>query len=103
MFRTSQTTTTTGIYRTTWNKTTSLHDVIVEGVVTATGRARSIIEDRYDRAHARSLRDLFDADDTSVPSTGVVKFVVAACTVSVHSDGRLIVEPPDSIHHGTST
>ncbi|WP_323676270.1 HalOD1 output domain-containing protein [Halorubellus sp. PRR65] len=103
MSHTTQPTTATERYHTTWDDTTSLHDSVAETVATATDSARSVVEDEYDRAHARSIRDLFDAETTAVPSTGVVKFVVAACTVSVHSDGRLVVDPPDGPHHDTTT
>jgi len=93
MSRTTQHTTMTDTrYHATWNDTTALYDTIVETVATATNTARSTVEAQYDPAHARSLRDLFDAKHP-VPATGVVKFVVAACTVTVHSDGRLVVEP----------
>jgi hypothetical protein len=86
-------------YLTDWNDPTTLYETVVEAVASVTGRARSTIGAEYDHAHARTLRDLFDPDAETRPSTGVVKFVVASCTVSVHSDGRFVVEPPDSIAH----
>jgi hypothetical protein len=103
MSQTNQTTTVPDAYRTTWNDTNDLYAAIVETVGTATDLASSTIVEQYDRAHARALRDLFDGDGGSVTATGVVKFVVGTCTVSVHSDGRLVVEPPDETHDGTST
>ena len=104
MSRTTQNTTkTTANYLTNWSDINSLYETIIEAVATRADTARSTIRMEYDPAHAHSLRELFDGETTDTPSTGVIKFVVAACTVSVHSDGRLIVEPPDTGHHDTTS
>ncbi|QGN07233.1 hypothetical protein Hrd1104_07900 [Halorhabdus sp. CBA1104] len=88
-----------GRYLTRWGAETPLYEAVTDAVSAVTGDARSAVASRYDRAHAVALSQLFgEDDDPSTPSTGVVKFLVSECVVSVHSDGRLAVSPADRDH-----
>ena len=79
-----------------WGDETPLYEAVTDAVSTVTGDARSAVASRYDRAHAFALSQLFGSDDAPpTPSTGVVKFPVSECVVSVHSDGRLSVSLAD--------
>ncbi|WP_115864410.1 HalOD1 output domain-containing protein [Halorussus litoreus] len=85
-----------GRYLSRWGDETPLYEAVTDAVSTVTGDARSAVASRYDRAHAFALSQLFGGDDEpSTPSTGVVKFPISECVVSVHSDGRLSVSPAD--------
>ena len=83
-----------GHYLTRWGDETPLYEAVTDGVSTVTGDARSAVAARYDRAHALALSRLFGGEsESATPSTGVVKFVISECVVSVHSDGQLSVSP----------
>jgi hypothetical protein len=85
-----------GRYLARWGNETPLYEAVTDAVSTVTGDARSAVASRYDRAHAFALSQLFGgADGPSTPSTGVVKFVLSECVVSVHSDGQLSVSLAD--------
>jgi len=85
-----------GRYLAHWGNETPLYDAVTDAVSTVTGDTRSAVASRYDQAHAFALSQLFGEEDgASPPSTGVVKFIVSECVVSVHSDGRLLVNPTD--------
>ncbi|MDB2250056.1 MULTISPECIES: HalOD1 output domain-containing protein [Halorubrum] len=85
-----------GRYVARWGNETPLYEAITDAVSTVTGDARSAVASRYDRTHAFALSQLFGgADEASTPSTGVVKFVLSECVVSVHSDGQLSVSLAD--------
>ena len=87
---------TDGHYLAQWGEETPLYEAVTDAVSNVTGDARSAVASRYDRAHAFALSQLFGgADDSSTPSTGVVKFPISECVVSVHSDGRLSVSLAD--------
>lgn len=79
-----------------WGNETPLYEAVTDAVSTVTGDAHLTVASRYDREHAFALRKLFGAaDGASTPSTGVVKFVLSECVVSVHSDGQLSVRLAD--------
>jgi len=83
-----------GRYSARWGDETSLYDAVTDAVSTVTGDARSVVASQYDQAHAFALSQLFSGDDKALrptASTGVVKFIVSECVVSVHSDGQLFV------------
>lgn len=85
-----------GRYLARWGDETPLYEAVTDAVSTVTGDARSAVASRYDRAHALALSQLFGRDDAPpTPSTGVVKFPISECVVSVHSDGRLAVRLAD--------
>jgi hypothetical protein len=85
-----------GRYLARWGDETPLYEAVTGAVSTVTGDARSAVASRYDRAHAFALSQLFGGDDgPSTSSTGVVKFPISECVVSVHSDGRLWVSLAD--------
>ncbi|TKX46377.1 hypothetical protein EXE41_10235 [Halorubrum sp. SD690R] len=78
-----------------WDES-ALYEAVTEAVSNATGTARSTVASRYDRAHAAALSRLFgEGDGEATPSTGVVKFVLSECVVSVHSSGRISASPAD--------
>jgi len=79
-----------------WGDETSLYEAVTDAVSTVTGDARSTVASRYDKSHAYALSQLFGkVDGVSTPSTGVVKFVLSECVVSVHSHGELSVKLAD--------
>jgi len=85
-----------GRYLARWGNEIPLYEAVTGAVSTVTGDDHSAVASRYDRAHAFALSQLFGgADEASTPSTGVVKFVVSECVVSVHSDGQLSVSLAD--------
>jgi hypothetical protein len=85
-------------YLARWGDERSLHEAVSDAVSTVSGDARSTVASRYDRAHALALSRLFGHDDgASTPSTGVVKFALSECVVSVHSHGQLSVKPADHV------
>lgn len=85
-----------GRYLARWGKETPLYEAVTDAVSTVTGETRSAVASRYDRAHAFALSQLFGGvDGVSTSSTGVVKFVLSECVVSVHSDGQLSVSLAD--------
>jgi hypothetical protein len=89
-----------GRYLARWDNETSLYEAVTDAVSTVTGDARSAVASRYDRAHAFALSQLFGGvDEASTSSTGVVKFVLSECVVSVHSDGQLSVSLTDREHN----
>jgi hypothetical protein len=84
-----------GHYLTRWGDEKPLYEAVTDAVSTFTGDARSAVASKYDRAHAATLSQLFGGvDEPPTPSTGVVKFLISECVVSVHSDGRLAVSLP---------
>ena len=85
-----------GRYLARWGGETPLYEAVTNAVSIVTGDARSAVASRYDRAHASALSQLFGGDDDlSTSSTGVVKFPLSECIVSVYSDGRLSASPAD--------
>ena len=81
-----------GRYLARWGNVTPLYEAVTDAVSTVTGDARSVVTSRYDKAHAFAISQLFGGvNGTSTSSTGVVKFVLSECVVSVHSDGQLSV------------
>jgi hypothetical protein len=85
-----------GRYLTRWGRETPLYQAVTDAVSTVTGATRSTIASQYDQAHAFAVSRLFgEADEVSTSSTGVVKFVLSECIVSVHSDGQLSVRLAD--------
>lgn len=79
-------------YQARWGNETPLYETVTNAVSAVTGDARSVVASRYDRAHAFALSQLFGGvDEASTASTGVVKFMLSGCLVSVHSDGQLSV------------
>ena len=92
-----------GHYLARWGNETPLYDAVTDAVSTVTGDAHSAVASRYDRAHAFALSQLFGgADEASTPSTGVVKFVLSECVVSVHSDGQLSVSLADEAENNVT-
>jgi hypothetical protein len=86
-----------GRYLARWGDETPLYEAVTDAVSTVTGDSRATVVSRYDRGHASALSRLFGGvDGPPTPSTGVVKFLVLNCVVSVHSDGRLLVSLVDS-------
>ena len=93
-----------GRYLAHWGEETSLYEAVTDAVSTVSGEASSTVESQYDRAHAFALARLFGASDEGrSPSTGVVKFALAGCIVSVHSDGQLSVSPTDDTGYTQSS
>lgn len=85
-----------GRYLARWGDETPLYEAITDGVATVNDDPRSVVAAEYDRAHALALSRLFGAEtEPATPSTGVVKFVLSECVVSVHSDGQLSVSRAD--------
>jgi len=79
-----------------WDDESSLYEAVTDAVSSATGTARSTVASQYDRAHAVALSRLFGENEgTATPSTGVVKFVLSECVVSVHNSGQVSVSPVD--------
>lgn len=77
-----------------WDSTSSLYEAVTTAVSAVSGEARSAVASKYDETHASALSRLFgEGSDASASSTGVVKFVLSECVVSVHSDGQIAVDP----------
>lgn len=92
-----------GRYLDRWGDEAPLYEAVTDAVSTVTGDAPSEIASEYDQAHALALSQLFgDADNVSTPSTGVAKFVLSECIVSVHSDGRLLLRPANEVRHSAT-
>lgn len=85
-----------GRYHARWGDETGLYEAVTTGVSTVSGEARSAVASQYDKVHAFTLSQLFaGADEQQMPSTGVVKFLICECVVSVHSDGQLSISLAD--------
>lgn len=79
-----------------WNEAGSLRESIVEAVATATGTDATAVATDYGEDHSRTVERLFGgATDEDPQSYGVVRFTLAGSVVTVHSDGRLVVESAD--------
>jgi len=87
-------------YLARWGDETPLYEAVTDAVSAVSGDAHSAVAAQYDRAHAFALSQLF-GDDDDPSSTGVVKFAISECVVSVHSDGRLSVSPADGRRDAT--
>ena len=86
-----------------WNEAGSLRESIVEAVATATGTDATAVAADYGEDHSRTVERLFGgATDEEPQSYGVVRFTLAGSIVTVHSDGRLVVESADGGSAGRS-
>lgn len=79
-----------------WDEAGSLRESIVEAVATATGTNTTAVAADYGEDHSRTVERLFGGTTDEEPrSYGVIRFTLAGSTVTVHSDGRLVVESTD--------
>ena len=80
-----------------WDGATSLRESIIKAVATATGMEAETVAAHYGAEHSQTVERLFGdpvADESR--SYGLVRFVLYGSLVTVHSDGRLIVEFEDN-------
>ena len=79
-----------------WTEAGSLRESIVGAVAAATGTDATVVAADYREDHSRSVERLFGGATNDEPrSYGVVRFTLAGSVVTVHSDGRLVVESTD--------
>lgn len=79
-----------------WKEAGSLRESIVEAVATATDTDVTAVAADYGEDHSRTVERLFGGvTDEDPQSYGVVRFTLAGSVVTVHSDGRLVVESAD--------
>lgn len=79
-----------------WQDVGSLRESIVGAVAAATNTDATVVAADYGEDHSRSVERLFGgATDDEPRSYGVVRFTLAGSVVTVHSDGRLVVETAD--------
>lgn len=79
-----------------WTDAGSLRESIVGAVAAATNTDATAVAADYGEDHSRTVERLFGGATNDGPqSYGVVRFTLAGSVVTVHSDGRLVVESAD--------
>jgi len=78
-----------------WKGSESLNATIVTTVASVSGVEPTEMEPLYDRLDPDALAELFSPiqDGTRRPN-GHISFPLQGCTVTVHSDGHIVVKPP---------